>query len=360
MVLPRTAAQATCVLRVVRPSTMRVKDSSYERAAVSQRMKQMLQTYSTDNMPVNQRLSRWREHVSETYAEFGFDIDDERAFKAKLSRIQLGAIGMSWFETTASQGHAKRARVGKWSAPLSDAFLLSLQLEGEIRGQQFGREITSGPGDIALVDATRSWDVESFGQVSNITLKLPAEKLLALTDAPSDYCLQPFPRDDPNTRAVFAIIVALRDAIEAAPDVGWDDAYEDVLMHAISTLFVKSSSVSETSIREETLRRKAIAYIERNLLDPGLSTEHIAGELSVSVRTIQRLFNDNGLTPGRYILDRRIVVAGELLRSGEGPSKITDLAFSLGFNDLSHFTRVFRKKFGQSPTEFRDRGGHRE
>jgi len=323
-------------------------------------MKRKLQIYSTDDLPVRQRVSRWSEYVSDTYAEFGFAVEDERTFKARLCRIQLGAIGMSWFETTASRGHAKKARVGQWSAPLSDAFLLSLQLDGEISGHQFGKEVRSVPGDIALIDATRSWDVSSSGHVSNITLKLPSEKLLALTESPAEFCAQPFSRDDPNTKAVFAIIVALRDAIEAAPDAEWDDIYEEVLMSTISTLFPKHSGASEASVREESLRRKAIAFIERNLVDPELGSDQLAEELGVSVRTIQRLFNDHGLTPGKYILDRRIVTAGEHLRHGHGPSKITDLAYSLGFNDLSHFTRVFRRKFGQSPTEFRDKGGVRE
>jgi AraC-like DNA-binding protein len=322
-------------------------------------MKRKLQIYSTEDLPAAQRVSRWAEYVSDTYAEFGVDTDDEREFKARLCRIQLGSIGMSWFETTASHGRAKRASVGQWSAPLSDAFLLSLQVEGEMCGRQFGTEVRTRPGDVVLIDATRSWDVSSIGNVSNITLKLPSEKMLALTERPADYCGRAFPHD-PNTKAVSAIIIALRDAIEAAPDAEWDDAYEDVLVSAISTLFPRGASVSEATVREESLRRKAIAFIERNLFAPDLDGEQVAAELGVSVRTIQRLFNDNGLTPGKYILDRRIITAGEQLRSGEGASKITDLAYSLGFNDLSHFTRVFRKKFGQSPTEFRDKGGFRE
>lgn len=319
-------------------------------------MKRRLQTLCSDDIPVAQRIRRWTEFVSETYAEFGFDASDPRTFRSRLSRIQFGSLGMSWFEASASAGHAKRSQVGLWSAPLSDAFILCLQEHGHMTGHQFGVDMQTGPGDMTLLDATRPWDVSSTGDVSVITIKIPSERMLAIVANPMQNEVLPFRRNH-RTRASFAIISALKQAIEAAPDEDWDDRYEDVLLGAISTLFTDPHRMNETGAREETLRRKAIAHVENNLADFELDGEAIAAALDISLRSLQRLFQCHGYTPRSYILERRLITAASMLQKGEGDGlRISQVAFSLGFNDLSYFTRTFRKRYGVSPRAYRTSG----
>jgi len=323
-------------------------------------MKRRLQTFSTEDIPTPQRIARWAEFISDTYAEFGFDVNDPHKFKSNLSRIQFGSLGMGWFDTTPSSGRAMREKVGRWSAPLSDAFLLCLQERGTMVGHQFGQEVVTNPGDIALLDATRSWDVSSTADVSVITIKIPSERMLNLVDNPMQFDVLPFRRTH-RTQASFDIIRALKLAIEKAPDDNWDDRYEDVLLGAIATLFPDPDPMTRTVVREETLRRKAIAHIESNLSDCDLDAETIAAMLDISVRSVQRLFQHHGYTPRSYILERRLLTAADLLQKGNGENrKISQIAFSLGFNDLSYFTRTFRKRFGRSPREFRSNSGSGE
>jgi AraC-like DNA-binding protein len=74
----------------------------------------------------------------------------------------------------------------------------------------------------------------------------------------------------------------------------------------------------------------------------------------MSLRSFQRLFQIHGTTPTKWILDKRLEGVAEDLRVPAliGRS-ITEIAFSWGFNDLSHFNRAFRAKFGVSPKAFR-------
>lgn len=323
---------------------------------MAQGTKHRVQIFSTDDVPAPQRVQAWREHVKDTYSELGLEIDNPRQFRARLCRLRLGALVMSWMETAATKARVKGATVGRWSAPLSDAFLLSMQLAGEVSGEHFGEAITSRQGDMILIDATRPWTLTTAGQISNITIKIPSDRLLGIVEKPERYCAKPFPSDDPVTHAVSNVIVAMRDAFDSAPEAEWDSAFGDVLMSAIARLFPEDGGASEATVRDESLRRKAIAFIENHLGDPELTSGAVATKLGVSARTVQRLFSQQGSTPGQYIIDRRIAKAGEKLRS-DPEARITDLAYALGFNDLSHFTRIFRKKFGQSPTRFRDQRG---
>jgi len=59
-----------------------------------------------------------------------------------------------------------------------------------------------------------------------------------------------------------------------------------------------------------------------------------------------------GTSPGRWLLERRLERAAHLLRSTA--MSITEIVFECGFENASHFCRAFKKKFGQSPSLFRE------
>lgn len=57
------------------------------------------------------------------------------------------------------------------------------------------------------------------------------------------------------------------------------------------------------------------------------------------------------LSPGKWLLNRRLEEAGKLLKQkGKKPAEIY---LSLGFEDLSHFSRAFKKKYGMSPSKIK-------
>ncbi|WP_281989272.1 helix-turn-helix domain-containing protein [Aquimarina aggregata] len=57
--------------------------------------------------------------------------------------------------------------------------------------------------------------------------------------------------------------------------------------------------------------------------------------------------------PNNYITDQKLKRAKELLRITEMP--VSEIAYGVGFNDPLYFTRIFKKKIGGSPTEYRQK-----
>ncbi len=102
-------------------------------------------------------------------------------------------------------------------------------------------------------------------------------------------------------------------------------------------------------------RREARAIIESRLSDPTLDVSEVAGALGFSVRYLQLLFAEVQTTPSRLILERRLEFAAERFRRGDKTCNVTEVALDAGFNDLSHFSRAFRSRFGVSPRMFRAR-----
>ncbi|MCR9154374.1 MAG: helix-turn-helix transcriptional regulator [Bacteroidetes bacterium] len=70
--------------------------------------------------------------------------------------------------------------------------------------------------------------------------------------------------------------------------------------------------------------------------------------LSSFKRAFRNFYNDS---PNNYISTKKIIKAQELLRLSE--LNISDIAYETGFNDPLYFTRVFKKRVGLSPSEFR-------
>lgn len=85
-------------------------------------------------------------------------------------------------------------------------------------------------------------------------------------------------------------------------------------------------------------------FIARNMEQPGLSAQDAAAELKCSVRTIFNTCAAHGTSFGAVVIETRLVSAQyQLIRSGE---RISQIAYGAGFSSLSHFSRLFRARFG--------------
>jgi len=85
-------------------------------------------------------------------------------------------------------------------------------------------------------------------------------------------------------------------------------------------------------------------------LDDASTMADWAQRLAVDVKTIQRLFvKETGMTFGQWRQQARLLRALELLATGE---KVIDVALCLGYDSPSAFAAMFRKQFGQTPSQF--------
>ncbi|MDA8019938.1 MAG: helix-turn-helix transcriptional regulator, partial [Thermoanaerobaculia bacterium] len=86
--------------------------------------------------------------------------------------------------------------------------------------------------------------------------------------------------------------------------------------------------------------------------DPAFSVEDLAERLAVHrSRLHHRLRELTGFPPSRLISHWRLSRAADLLRQREG--NVSEVAYAVGFRSVEHFSRTFRKNYGQSPSAFR-------
>ena len=70
---------------------------------------------------------------------------------------------------------------------------------------------------------------------------------------------------------------------------------------------------------------------------------------------VERLFEQAGTTFTEFVLEQRLLLARKLLQHPRASArKISDIAHSAGFSDLSYFNRAFRKRFSATPSDLRE------
>ncbi|HET7524412.1 MAG TPA: AraC family transcriptional regulator, partial [Burkholderiaceae bacterium] len=108
------------------------------------------------------------------------------------------------------------------------------------------------------------------------------------------------------------------------------------------------------SVRSQRLRQVR-HYIESNIGNPLLNPERVAAACQMSVRALHYLFKGTGESVSGHIWERRLQRCMQALQMPTQHSRtITDIALAAGFNSMSHFSSVFRRRFGVTPSDVRD------
>jgi len=121
---------------------------------------------------------------------------------------------------------------------------------------------------------------------------------------------------------------------------------------------LQPKDVAITSMDEQFLQR-AMDIVEKHIADPEFTTETLAWEVGLSRMQLNRKLQALTDQPSRgFIRMLRLKRAAQLLQQSAGT--VTEIAYDVGFNSLSHFAKAFREQFGQSPSEYAASFAHEE
>jgi signal transduction histidine kinase/AraC-like DNA-binding protein len=158
-------------------------------------------------------------------------------------------------------------------------------------------------------------------------------KLEGLRTGADDYVIKPFNMQELQARV--ANLVGLR---------------KKLIQKYNQRIMVQPHEITVTPLDERFIQ-KVIQVIEDNLDNVALGADTISVELGVSRTNLHRkLKSITGLATGEFIQDFRLRRAAQLIK--KRADTISQIAYQVGFNDQSYFTKCFKKKFGQTPSAF--------
>ncbi len=95
--------------------------------------------------------------------------------------------------------------------------------------------------------------------------------------------------------------------------------------------------------------------ILNHLGQQALSIHGIASRHGMSPTYVRRLFTAEGTSFAAFVLQQRLAVARLMLGDARFAHRaISAIAFEVGFGDVSHFQRAFRRRYGVKPSDMRD------
>ena len=102
---------------------------------------------------------------------------------------------------------------------------------------------------------------------------------------------------------------------------------------------------------DERFLQKAIELVEKNIDDPDLDIERFSSEIGVSRMQLYRKLNAlTEMTVKEFVKNIRLKRAAQLLIQKK--MNVSEVAYAVGFRDLSHFRKCFRQEFGMSSSEY--------
>ena len=124
---------------------------------------------------------------------------------------------------------------------------------------------------------------------------------------------------------------------------------EGVLLCTLS--YLTNNVSEEQKKRPEHQFDMLLDYINTNYRDPNLSLKKIAGIFSYTEKYISHLFKKKmSVGFNQYLNELRIQYAYELFATGV--KSVSEIAVLCGYSDPLYFSKVFKKRVGQSPTEY--------
>ena len=307
-----------------------------------------MREWSTDAVRAHERFSYWREAICQSI--FNLDIEAPAGpFSARLSARSAGAVRIATGEST----RYELIRGAREAANDTEAqYSIYLQLRGQLDITQGGETFTFAPSDIGISDLQRPLRGAHTDGGRRITIVLPREILERRAPWLRKAAMRRLAAGAPY------VDLARRHMLELAGSPTMSESTTALMIENLCNLLAlaSASGLPPARLQPELQTEAMLAFCRQHLHETELKPQRVADRLGVSLRTLHSRFKAVGSTFGQWVLEERLKACSVALRDDtQRGVKISDIAFRWGFNDLSHFNRSFRARFGRTPAEWRSR-----
>lgn len=306
--------------------------------------------FSTEAFPARERLTAWRELFGRTVC--GLDIEPlvPASFSAKATVCQVPGLGVLFAASGAMDLNDRRELI------VDDDISFMAAPTSNYTASQLGRtvELEAGSGVLMTNAEVGSLRIASSSRFT--TFRVPRAAIAPLSPDLDAAVARRIPPDSAALKLLVGYLQNVRDANAlTTPDlqhVAVTHIY-DLLALAIGATRDATEIAYSRGMRAARLGA-AKAFIMHQIGRRDLSVGRVAAHLGVTPRYVHMLFETDGTTITQFIVEQRLARSHDMLLDPRMTVRtITSIAFAAGFNDLSHFNRTFRRRFGMTPSEVR-------
>jgi AraC family transcriptional activator of tynA and feaB len=296
-------------------------------------------------------ISKLRAGIASAY--FPYDIVELARGSDIVStaeRRRFGPLRVSRLTSNASYRGRRPA-----SSRRNDCFVLHLMQEGNVSLTQNCQTVDAEPGSLVLISPDIMLESEKHGMTDAIAVLIPAQLLTmhfpdarewSLSVRPTSFGMPAILRD--NLESSWR----QRDLISGSEGVRLSKA----LIHLIGATFGREDphlyACGSRSMQMHYMRIRELVI--QNIDNDELSADFVTNRLGISKSYLFAILKQSNTRLSRLILELRLERCREILADPEmARVSISEIAYSMGFRELPHFSRCFTKFYGVSARSFR-------
>jgi len=245
-----------------------------------------------------------------------------------------------------------------------DGFKFVISIANGTHHEQLGRHLQLRRGEATLVRGDEPCSNGSPTGFRGTAVVMPQAEFEARGIRPDDAVMQRMSSQCEALRLLQSYLRSLETrGIDGAVSFGTlTPAREIVWRHILDLAALAVSwrgTVGESDLGSvaDARLRAALDHIAAHFSDPRLTIEMVAGSQGISARYLRQLMEASGHSYVSVVNELRLQKAFTALSAtGQHRRTILELAMDAGFSDVSHFNRLFRTRFGDTPSGVRAQG----
>jgi AraC-like DNA-binding protein len=301
--------------------------------------------FSTRQPPERERISSWREEFGRSLLRVDIEPLSNLPFHAEAKLRTLPGCRSAECFGSATRFHRTPALV----ADGDDSVGLIINLGKRAIASQRGGDVVLGAGDAVRI---LSDEPAALTSTHHIGLLVPRAALASRVSNIEDAGMRVIPRGTESLRLLASYLKSVHDQLVLGTPKLRDMVVSHVhdLMALALTPHPTASEAAASALAHARLSA-ALNHIAAHFQEPGLNVAAVAREQSISPRYLQRLIETTGTTFTARVTELRLQRAFALLTGARDDARrISEIALQAGFSDISHFNRLFRTRFGDTPS----------
>lgn len=292
------------------------------------------------------------EFLSQTFVPLDVKAQGNQPFSNLAINDQLGSLMVTEMRCTALQVDRTHALADRTESAL---YKVSLQLSGVSEIHQQNRKVLLQAGQWALYDTTRPYTINVDAEAHLLVLQLGLSHMQTWLPYLQTALVRRFETQEGSGQIMRQMLLS---ALHQRPQLS-DVAAGGVATALLHLIGAQLSECAEFTLEQEqdsvqhVQLMKLKHYIAENLTDPALGVELLCAHFRYSRRYLYKLFALQNLSPADYIQRQRLEACKQLLANPHYQRPVTELAYQYGFRDATAFSHAFRRRYGLSPTAWR-------